>query len=138
MWSAQPSILIVVTIMLDDYCNTNPGVQDLPWLGIDPQSPSPQPVVIAMSYYDPNRNLVRNEKNYNLTCQFCHQKVGALKVKRQYLQPHIFVIVVVCFGKFSEGSDFEWLIKAGPSSFSTIRIITISSRLPPTAMDLIW
>jgi len=32
---------------------TNPGVKDLPLPGIDPQSPSPQPVVIAMSYNDP-------------------------------------------------------------------------------------
>jgi len=39
--------------MLDDYFKTNPGVKYLPWLGIEPQSHSPQPVVIAMSYNDP-------------------------------------------------------------------------------------
>jgi len=42
---AQPSILIEVTIMLDDYFMKNPGVKDLPWPGIKPQSPSLQPVV---------------------------------------------------------------------------------------------
>jgi len=42
MWSAQPSILTMVTIMLDDYLKTNPGVKDLPWPGIEPQTPSPQ------------------------------------------------------------------------------------------------
>jgi len=36
--------------MLDDYFKTNPGVKDLPWPGIEPQSPSPLPVVIALSY----------------------------------------------------------------------------------------
>jgi len=34
--SAQPSILIVVTIILDKYLKTNPGVKDLPQLGIEP------------------------------------------------------------------------------------------------------
>jgi len=53
MWSAQPSILTVVIIMLDDYFKTNPGVNNLPWPGIEPQSPSPQPVVVAMSYNNP-------------------------------------------------------------------------------------
>jgi len=43
MWSAQPSILTKVTIMLDDYLIVNPGVKDLPWLGIEPQSPSQMP-----------------------------------------------------------------------------------------------
>jgi len=38
--------------MLDDYFNANPRVKDLPRLGIEPQSPNPQPVVIAMSYND--------------------------------------------------------------------------------------
>jgi len=38
MWSAQPSILTVVTIMLDDYFKTNPGVKNLPRPMIDPQS----------------------------------------------------------------------------------------------------
>jgi len=28
--------------MLDDYLKTNPGVEDLPQLGIEPQPPSPQ------------------------------------------------------------------------------------------------
>jgi len=36
MWSAQPSILTVVTVMLDDYLQPNPGVKDLPWVGIEP------------------------------------------------------------------------------------------------------
>jgi len=49
MWSAQPSILTVV----DDYFKTNPGVKDLPWLGIEPQFPSLQPVVVVMSYNNP-------------------------------------------------------------------------------------
>jgi len=39
---AQPSILTVVTIILDDYLKTNPGVKDLPQLGIEPQPPNPQ------------------------------------------------------------------------------------------------
>jgi len=38
--------------MSDDYFKTNPGVKDMPKPGIEPQSPSPQPVVIAMSYND--------------------------------------------------------------------------------------
>jgi len=40
--------------MLDDYFMTHPGIKDLPWPGIEPQSPSPQPAVIAMSYSDPD------------------------------------------------------------------------------------
>jgi len=39
--------------VVDDYLNTNPEVKDLPGLGIELQSPSPQLVVIAMSYNDP-------------------------------------------------------------------------------------
>jgi len=44
--------------MLDDYFETNAGVKDLPRRGIEPQSPSPQPVAIAMSYNDPIHSLV--------------------------------------------------------------------------------
>jgi len=57
MWSAQPLILTVVAIILDDYFKTNPGIKDLPWLGIEPQSPSTQIVVRAMSYNDPKIHL---------------------------------------------------------------------------------
>jgi len=32
----------VITIMLDDYLKTNPGVKDLPRPGIEPQPPNPQ------------------------------------------------------------------------------------------------
>jgi len=39
--------------MLDDYLKTNPGVKDLPLLGIEHQSTSPKPVITAMSYKDP-------------------------------------------------------------------------------------
>jgi len=46
MWSAQPSILTVVTIMLDDYLKTNPGVKDLPQLGIEPQQPQSDAITI--------------------------------------------------------------------------------------------
>jgi len=52
IWSSQPSILTEVTIMLDDYFKTFAEVKYLIWLGIEPQSPSPQPVVIAMIYND--------------------------------------------------------------------------------------
>jgi len=38
-----------VTILLDDYFKTNPRVKDLSRPGIEPQSPSPQPVVIAVT-----------------------------------------------------------------------------------------
>jgi len=38
VWSTQPSILTEVTIMLDDYFKTKPGVKDLPWPGIKPHS----------------------------------------------------------------------------------------------------
>jgi len=38
--------------MLDDHFKANPGVKDLSSLGIEPQSTSPQLVVIAMSYKD--------------------------------------------------------------------------------------
>jgi len=38
--------------MLDDYLKANPGVVDLPWLGIEPQSPILQPVFMVMSYDD--------------------------------------------------------------------------------------
>jgi len=48
MWSAQPSILTVVTIMLDDYLKTNPGVKDLPRPVIEPQSPNPQSDAITI------------------------------------------------------------------------------------------
>jgi len=58
MWSSQPSIMTEVTIMLYDYFKSNPGVKDLPWSGIEPQSPSPCPVAIAMSY-----NVSREEEN---------------------------------------------------------------------------
>jgi len=57
MWSAFCTTIdpdCCSTIMLDDYFKTNPGVKDLPWPGIESQSPSPQPVVMAMSYDDPN------------------------------------------------------------------------------------
>jgi len=38
-------------MMLDDYFKANPGVKNLPWPGIESQSPNPHPpVVIAMSY----------------------------------------------------------------------------------------
>jgi len=53
LWSAQPSILTVVNIRLDNYLKTNSGVKNLPGPGIEPQSLSPQPVVIALSYNDP-------------------------------------------------------------------------------------
>jgi len=36
----------------NDYFKTNPGVKDLPWPGIEPQSHSPQQVVIAMRFND--------------------------------------------------------------------------------------
>jgi len=39
--------------MLDDYLKTNPEVKDLPRPGIEPQPPSLEPVVIAMSYNKP-------------------------------------------------------------------------------------
>jgi len=50
-WSAQPSILTEVTVMI--ILRPNPGVKDLPWPGIELQSPSPCPVVIALSYSNP-------------------------------------------------------------------------------------
>jgi len=58
MWSEQPSILTEVAIMLNDYYKTKPGVKDLPWPGMEPQSPSPQPVVIAMNYNDLRSEVV--------------------------------------------------------------------------------
>jgi len=42
VWSAQPSILTVVTIILDDYLKTNPWVKDYPWPGIKLQPPCAQ------------------------------------------------------------------------------------------------
>jgi len=39
--------------MLDDYFKANPGVKDLPSLGIEPWPSDPQSVVIAMSYNNP-------------------------------------------------------------------------------------
>jgi len=63
MWSAQPSILTEIIIMLDDHFNTNPYVKYLPWLGIEPLSSSPQPVVIAMSHNDPLM-LMCNQHHY--------------------------------------------------------------------------
>jgi len=53
MWFEEQSILTEVIIMLDDYFKRNLGVKDLPRLEIEPQSPSPQPVVIVMSYNGP-------------------------------------------------------------------------------------
>jgi len=52
MWFAQSSILTMVTIILDYYFKLNPGVKDLPQPGMEPQSPSPQPGVLATSYDD--------------------------------------------------------------------------------------
>jgi len=66
MWSAQPSGLTVVTIMLDDYFKTNPGVKDLPWPGIERQFPSPQPLVISMSCYKPMNLFLGICKNHLL------------------------------------------------------------------------
>jgi len=48
MWSAQPSILTEVTIMLDDYLKTNSGVKDLPRPGIEPQPRRPQSDAITI------------------------------------------------------------------------------------------
>jgi len=42
--------------MLDDYFEANPGFKDLKWPEIEPQSCSPQPVTIVMSYSNPNVN----------------------------------------------------------------------------------
>jgi len=39
--------------MLDDYFMANPGVKDLPKLGIECQSLNPQSVIIAMSHNSP-------------------------------------------------------------------------------------
>jgi len=39
--------------MLVDYTKANIEIKDLPRLGIEPQSPDPQPVDMAMSYNDP-------------------------------------------------------------------------------------
>jgi len=39
--SVQPSILTMITIILDDYLKANPGVKDLPQPGIEPQPPTP-------------------------------------------------------------------------------------------------
>jgi len=47
MLSAQPSIL---TEVHHDYLKINPRIKDFPWPGIESQSPSPRPVVIAVSY----------------------------------------------------------------------------------------
>jgi len=53
MWSAQPNILTEVTIMLDGNVETNPGVKDLPWLWIEPQSPSSQSDAITIGQRRP-------------------------------------------------------------------------------------
>jgi len=42
-------ILTMLTIMLDDYLKTNPGVKDLPWQEVEPR----QAVIIAVSSNDP-------------------------------------------------------------------------------------
>jgi len=44
--------------MLDDYLKPNPGVKDLPQLGIDPQPPSPQSD--AINIRPCGDNLIRN------------------------------------------------------------------------------
>jgi len=44
--------------MSDNESKTNPGVKDLSVQGIEPQSTSPQPVVIAMTFDDPLPFLV--------------------------------------------------------------------------------
>jgi len=53
-WSAQPSILTVATIILDDYLKTNPGVKDLPRPGIKPQPHSPQSDGITIRPWRPH------------------------------------------------------------------------------------
>jgi len=44
----------VVTIILDDYLKTNPGVKDLPWPGIEPQPPSPQSDALTIKPWRPH------------------------------------------------------------------------------------
>jgi len=52
--------------MFNDYFKTNPGVKDLPLPWIEPQSPSPQPVVKAMSHEDPRGQFrFSNFLNFN-------------------------------------------------------------------------
>jgi len=47
--------------MLHDYFKTNPGLKVLPWRRIEPQFPSP--VVIVMSYNDPNTAQYLDDKS---------------------------------------------------------------------------
>jgi len=64
MWSAQPSFLTEVTMMLDYNFKTNPGVKDLPRPGIEPQSPSPQSDTITIRPQRPiwiGKPLITNE-----------------------------------------------------------------------------
>jgi len=56
-------ILTETTIMLDDYFKTNPGVKDLPRLGIQPQPSSPQSDAITIR---PWRPQVSNSQWYRL------------------------------------------------------------------------
>jgi len=51
--------------MSDDYFKTDPGINNLPWPGIEPQSPRPQTVVIAMSYNNPCANTFSNTNRDN-------------------------------------------------------------------------
>jgi len=46
--AAQSSILTEVTIMLDDYLKTNPGVKDFARPGIELQPPNPQSDAITI------------------------------------------------------------------------------------------
>jgi len=56
--------------MFEDYFKANPGVKDLPSPEIEPQSPSPQLVVIAMSYNDPNIQLGDNSLLFSSLSNF--------------------------------------------------------------------
>jgi len=71
MWSAQQST--EVTILLDDYFKTNPGVKDLPWLGIEPRSPSPQSRQLQWPHNEANQwmksHLIRwKGNNFVMSC----------------------------------------------------------------------
>jgi len=69
--------------MLDDYFKATPGVKDFPIPGIELQSPNPEPVVMAMSYNDPNQSL---NKPLPFKYIFCYFDIFVLLIQKSYLQ----------------------------------------------------
>jgi len=82
----------VVTIILDDYLKTIPGVKDLPQPGIEPQPPSPQSDAITIRPWRPHvlkvcLNVKEFDNNgWRFNWQHCQQSFCHPGLKKNYSQ----------------------------------------------------